>query len=102
LTDHIIAQKHRGLTVAENLALSCFYCNSFKGPNIAGIDPETGVLTRLFHPRQDRWADHFRWQGAILIGQTAVGRTTIEVLEINAADCVELRQSLIQEGRFPR
>jgi hypothetical protein len=35
--DHIIAQKHGGKTVAANLALSCFYDNSFKGPNVAGL-----------------------------------------------------------------
>lgn len=28
--DHIIAIKHRGKTTPENLALSCFYCNSHK------------------------------------------------------------------------
>jgi 5-methylcytosine-specific restriction endonuclease McrA len=33
--DHIIAKKHGGATVPENLCLACFYCNSFKGPNIA-------------------------------------------------------------------
>jgi 5-methylcytosine-specific restriction endonuclease McrA len=29
--DHIISQKHGGLTTAANLALSCFFCNSYKG-----------------------------------------------------------------------
>jgi 5-methylcytosine-specific restriction endonuclease McrA len=28
-TDHIIARKHGGPTVASNLALSCWYCNGF-------------------------------------------------------------------------
>ena len=66
--DHIIARKHGGKTSPENLALSCFYRNSQKGSNIAGIDPDTGALSRLFHPRDDRWNDHFRWNGAILCG----------------------------------
>ena len=44
---HVIAKKHGGLTVAENLALACFYCNSFKGPNIAGLDPRTGLLVAI-------------------------------------------------------
>jgi hypothetical protein len=47
--DHIIARKHRGQTADDNLAFSCFYCNSAKGPNIAGVDPLTGEITRLFH-----------------------------------------------------
>jgi 5-methylcytosine-specific restriction endonuclease McrA len=52
--DHIVAQKHGGPTQEENLALSCFYCNSRKGPNIAGVDPASGRIVRLYHPRKDR------------------------------------------------
>jgi hypothetical protein len=99
--DHIIAQKHKGATAADNLALACFYCNSFKGPNVAGVDPATKAVTPLFHPRREIWAAHFRWQGAVLVGLTAAGRTTIEVLGINSPDCVLLRESLIHEGQFP-
>ncbi len=99
--DHIIARKHGGQTVAENLANSCFYCNSFKSSNIAGLDSLDGALTRLFHPRADRWPDHFEWDGPSLRGRTAIGRTTIQVLNINAADCVLLRAALIREGVFP-
>lgn len=51
--DHIVAEKHHGQTVADNLALCCLNDNLHKGPNIAGLDPETGTLTRLFHPRRD-------------------------------------------------
>jgi 5-methylcytosine-specific restriction endonuclease McrA len=51
--DHVIAQKHGGPTEAGNLALACFYCNSFKGPNIAGIDPTSRKIVRLYHPRRD-------------------------------------------------
>jgi HNH endonuclease len=99
--DHVIARKHGGQTSADNLAASCFYCNSHKGANIAGLDPDTRQLSRLFHPRDDRWDDHFHWDGPVLVGTTPVGRTTIEVLNINAADCVLLRTSLIREGVFP-
>src|SRR5438270_10439 len=81
--DHIIARKHRGPTDARNLALACFTCNNHKGPNIAGIDPASGAIVRLFHPRRHKWARHFRWDGAVLIGRTPIGRTTITVLDIN-------------------
>jgi hypothetical protein len=57
--DHIIARKHGGPTSEDNLALACFYCNTNKGPNVAGIDPEIGELVRLFNPRKDNWAHHF-------------------------------------------
>lgn len=99
--DHIIAKKHRGETVADNLALSCFYCNSYKGPNVAGIDPETNDHTPLFHPRRDAWEEHFRWDGPELLGLTPVGRTTIDVLRINHPDAIAVRSSLIEEGSFP-
>ncbi len=99
--DPIVSRKHRGASTPENLAFSRFYCNSHKGPNIAGIDPESGPLSRLYHPRSDSWGEHFRWSGATLAGLTPIGRTTIEVLGINSPDCVRLRMSLIREGLFP-
>jgi hypothetical protein len=99
--DHIISRKHYGLTVASNLALSCFFCNSFKGTDIAGLDPLTRKLTPLFNPRRHRWPRHFRWQGAYLLGRTPVGRVTVAVLNVNDPLRVELRAGLIQEGVFP-
>jgi 5-methylcytosine-specific restriction endonuclease McrA len=98
--DHIIARKHQGSTVAENLCLSCFYCNSSKGSDISSIDSETRQLTPLFNPRRQRWAAHFRWEGAYLIGRTPIGRVTIAMLSINDPFRVALRAELIEEGLF--
>jgi len=98
--DHIIAEKHGGPTTGANLAWACFSCNLYKGPNIAGIDPVTGKLTRLFHPRRDIWAGHFDWDGVWLRAKTAVGRTTSAVLAMNAADSVAVREALREEGLF--
>ncbi len=99
--DHIIAIKHKGLTIANNLALSCFHDNSHKGSNIAGLDPKTRQFAPLFHPRRHKWERHFRWRGAYLIGRTTIGRVTIAVLNINDPFRVELRKGLIEEGLFP-
>jgi len=99
--DHIIAGKHKGPTVAANLALSCFYCNSFKGSDIGGLDGVSGKLKPLFNPRRQQWSRHFRWEGAYLIGRTPTGRVTIELLKINDPFRVELREELIDEGLFP-
>ena len=96
--DHIIARQHRGESGAENLALACFRCNSHKGPNLSGIDPRTGLMTRLFHPRLDQWSDHFHWRGATLLGKTAVGRATIAVLCINRQDAIAVRTTLLDEA----
>jgi hypothetical protein len=98
--DHIRARQHRGPTTSRNLALCCNRCNLCKGPNLTGIDPKTGRVTRLFNPRRDRWGDHFRWRRAMLIGKTPVGRATVEVLQINAPDRVDRRRRLMDEGAF--
>lgn len=99
--DHIIARQHGGQTDLDNLAFSCFRCNVNKGPNIASIDPVSGQLVRLFHPRRDVWSEHFRWSGPALAGITDVGRATITVLKINDLSYVRVREALIAEGVFP-
>ena len=96
--DHIIAQKHHGPTSPENLAWSCGHCNVHKGPNIAGRDLETETITRLFHPRHDLWADHFFWDSGRICARTGLGRVTIDVLNLNDSDRLELREFLIQGG----
>jgi hypothetical protein len=98
--DHIIARQHGGITELENLALSCIHCNRFKGPNVAGPDPESGAIVRLFHPRHDRWAEHFRWDGPKLKALTQIGRVTIAVLLINDPEAVAVRKALQDEGIF--
>ncbi len=99
--DHVIPEKHGGPTRLGNLALSCFLCNSFKGYDLAGIDPKTKKIAKLFNPRRHKWDRHFRWDGALLIGRTAIGRTPIVVLRINLDYRVAHRQELIEEGVLP-
>ena len=99
--DHIIARQHGGATTIDNLALACGRCNRHKGPNLAGIDPETGNVVRLFNPRSDRWNAHFRWDGAIVVGISPEGRATVFVLAMNHPEDVAIRSELIGQGRFP-
>ena len=61
----------------------------------------TRKLTPLFNPRRLKWSRHFRWEAAYLVGRTAIGRVTVELLKINDPFRVELRQELIEEGLFP-
>jgi hypothetical protein len=99
--DHIIAQQHEGKAIGSNLCLACPRCNGNKGPNIAGVDPLTGRIVRLFHPRRHKWSAHFAWVGAALQGKTGIGRATIQVLALNDPSAVAVRQALIAEGSFP-
>ena len=99
--DHIIARQHRGETIIENLALCCLECNRRKGPNLSGVDPLSNQIVTLFHPRNERWRDHFKWENAILVGLTPTGRVTVAVLDINRPPRFVVRQTLIEEGVFP-
>jgi hypothetical protein len=100
--DHIIARQHGGSNDPDNLALCCIHCNRYKGPNVAGIDPNTSELVPLFHPRRDVWTEHFQWSGAELRALTASARATLQVLFMNDPEVVDLRCELMQEGVFPQ
>jgi hypothetical protein len=89
--EHVIPRKHGGRDEASNLALACVACNLHKGSDVAGFDPETGVLTPLFNPRRGDWHDHFERRGVFISGRTPVGRTTVDVLQLNSDDRLELR-----------
>jgi 5-methylcytosine-specific restriction endonuclease McrA len=89
--EHIRPRKHGGSDDESNLCLACIDCNLHKGSNLTGIDPLTGALTELFHPRQQRWEDHFAFEGIYIVGKSALGRTTIRVLDMNSDDQLNLR-----------
>lgn len=91
--EHILPKKHGGLDDLDNLALACIDCNLHKGSNLTGLDPETGEVTELFHPRRQRWEDHFTWSGPRILGKTAIGRTRIRVLAMNSDGQLALRSS---------
>ena len=97
--EHIIAEQHGGTDDLANLCLACPECNFAKGPNLAGY--LNGRIVPLFHPRRQLWRRHFSWSGAVLLARTHCGEATIKVLNINEARRIVVRQSLIDEGRFP-
>lgn len=98
--DHIIAEKHGGLTEGDNLALSCTLCNQYKGTDLTSIDPNSGEIVPLYHPRQDLWLDHFLCKDARIIPLTAKGRVTVRLLQFNRSERIEERQLLIETGLF--
>ena len=99
--EHIIAEKHGGLTSLENLALSCPFCNRAKGSDLASIDPETGALTPFFNPRTQSWREHCRLDGSSIVPSTAVGRVTATILQFNHPDRLLERDQLIRIGLYP-
>ena len=99
--DHVIALKHGGQSTAENLVLACLPCNRHKGSDLTSIDPLTGLITPLFNPRTQIWTEHFKLENAYLLGLTAIGRTTIFLLQFNEISRLQLRQALIAQKLYP-
>jgi hypothetical protein len=101
--DHIIPQDAGGRTILENLAQSCQGCNGHKAARTAALDPVTGQMVPLFHPRQQRWEEHFAWSEDYLriTGLTAIGRATVEALQLNREGLVNLRRVLYAVGEHP-
>jgi hypothetical protein len=99
--EHIIARQHGGPDDRNNLALACHRCNLHKGPNLTGIDPQTRQVVPLFHPRHDRWSEHFVFKGARIEGISATGRATVQVLAMNDARRLEVRQEVLKYGDLP-
>jgi hypothetical protein len=100
--DHIIAVKHGGTDEDDNLCLACYKCNGYKGSNVAALDPATGEATKLYHPRRQKWNDHFQVNSdATLTGLTPEGRATIAVLRINDKSRVRTRRVALMAGDYP-
>jgi HNH endonuclease len=99
--DHVVAEKHGGQTEEDNLALSCVLCNQHKGSDLASIDPVTGLISPLFHPRRERWLDHFLLVGALIEPLTSTGRVTVRLLQLNHPNRIEERELLLRLGLLP-
>ncbi len=99
--EHIIAEKHGGLTEDTNLAYACASCNRAKGSDIGTIALSTGEFTRFFHPRLDRWGEHFSLDGVFIRPRTPIGEATARILRLNdSARLLECR-TLSHVDRYP-
>jgi hypothetical protein len=97
--EHIIAKQHGGNDDPSNLALACDRCNAFKGPNLSGIDPSTGNIVTLFHPRRDLWLAHFSVENGLITGLSDMGRATARLLNMNAYHRIQLRFEIESDER---
>lgn len=99
--DHVQPYTADGPTIAENLAVACVTCSLRKAARTKARDPRTGRLVALFHPRRDRWSEHFRWTRVWrMVGRTPTGRATAAALAMNRPAVVAIRQTLAKLGGF--
>ena len=99
--EHVRPRRHRGGDSPDNLAVACQLCNLHKGTDLTGHDPQTDALTPLFDPRRQAWDEHFRAVGGEVIGVTAAGRTTVELLAMNGEARLIVRAELAADGLWP-
>jgi hypothetical protein len=99
--DHIVPRAADGPTVSENLALACVSCSLRKGARRSAPDPETGAVEPLFHPREQSWAEHFRWAGERVVPLTPTGRATVSALAMNRPIILAIRQEEAARDRHP-
>ena len=64
-------------------------------------DPLPGQAVPLFHPRINRWEEHFQWSAAnagFVEGITRCGRATVALLPMNEPLMVDTRRLLTALG----
>jgi hypothetical protein len=99
--DHVIAAKHGGITAAENLAYACAQCHRLKGSDIVTLAQHTGKVESLCNPRRQRWQEHCRLDGPVMVPLTPTGRATARLLQLNQLDRSLLRKDLLSAHRYP-
>ena len=102
--DHIIPVASGGGDEEDNLSLACPMCNGSKLHRTEGVDPDTGDRCRLFHPRLQLWADHFKWSedGTIVVGTTPTGRATVQTLRLNRQLALDARSVWVSVHKHPQ
>lgn len=101
--DHIVPTNRGGSNHPDNLAFSCAGCNGHKLDRTKATDPLSGRMVRLFHPRRDRWDEHFLWSddAVTILPLTRAGRATLALLRLNRPNLRNLRRALILLGEHP-
>ena len=99
--DHIIPVMAGGATTSDNLALACVSCSLRKSARQTVKDPETKKEVSIFNPRQQVWQENFRWDEVRIVGLTATGRGTVEVLKMNRPMMLAIRGEEELLGRHP-
>lgn len=101
--DHVIPRAKGGSDTEDNLCLACELCNQYKWTKTQGLDPQSGETVVLFHPRQQKWHEHFTWSedGTEIIGLTPYGRATVVAFKLNNSIAVTVRRNWVRAGWHP-
>jgi hypothetical protein len=92
-----------GTTSFENLCLACPSCNRYKAARQMATDPATQAEVPLFHPQQQAWTEHFKWNEAAteIGGLSSIGRATLIALKMNRPQLLRVRRMWVKMGEHP-
>lgn len=101
--EHILPKSLGGNSNEDNIALACESCNLHKSSIVEAWDEVEERSVLLFHPRQERWEVHFRYDtvSAQIVGLTATGRVTIKCLKMNSAFQIRARRHWTRLNLYP-
>jgi hypothetical protein len=101
--EHIVPTSRDGADDESNLALACRAWNLYKSNQQNGADETTREVVRLFHPRHDRWDEHFRVasEGGEIQGLTPIGRVTVACPRMNRDASREARRAWMRFKLYP-
>lgn len=99
--EHIIPRYMGGASSLENLVLACPGCNLHKASRTTAADPVTGGNVPLFHPNRQIWSAHIQFRGYPIEGSTAVGRATMNVLDLTHPRRQRIREVEQVFGLYP-
>lgn len=92
----------------ENLCVSCYWCNVYKGTTEVLVNPQTteypesGDGFKIIHPLYDKFSDHIELLGDVLYrGKTEKGIFTIDTCHLYRVDLAEERvdQKMYEENK---
>jgi len=99
--EHVVPRVMGGLSDSSNLALACPSCNLHKADRISVTNALNGEVVSLFNPRLDDWNNHFEWDDYNLISKSAIGRVTIQALDLNHERRIRIRRAEQLFSLFP-
>ena len=99
--EHIVPRSRGGRSELDNLAWACPSCNLHKSDRVEVPSCDSGEMIPLFNPRTDIWEEHFRWDSHCIVGESATGDVTIEVLSLNDERRILIRQAEEMFDLFP-
>ncbi len=98
--EHIVYKDEhlQWMFLPENLCVSCFWCNNWKGTTEVLVDPKTLKYPnasdgfKIIHPLYDRYSEHIELIGDVLYrGKTDKGIFTIDICHLYRVDLAEER-----------